>query len=317
MKNDEFSVFKNENNNINSDGENQNLAKNDVNNMGYDNLVLSEEELDEIKKGAKNLIKDGFLEEKGKAEYINSMIKETIEKKKMDRENALFNEQIEEEIKKSKLEEKCKENARKEAENNLKKIIPEGYRVTSSERGDKIKGDGNCFYRAIAKLEKGNQEGYGEIRKTISDEINKSAELFGESADKIDDNLLPLLENYAGEYNELKNVEVAENNLAIVLYQIKEHVEDKDKKNEYAGPIEAYFYAKATKKVVIIYDSNNQISVFIPGEDENSVNVKHMAPDKIESYIEENNIDIAAAVKLAYNSVGRHYEAIVPVDVKN
>ena len=79
----------------------------------------------------------------------------------------------------------------------------------------------------------------------------------------------------------------AENNLAMVLSQIEKYVKGKDKKNEYAGPIEAYFYAKATKNAVIIYGSNNQISVFIPGEDGNSVNVKHMAPDKIESYIKK------------------------------
>lgn len=199
----------------------------------------------------------------------------------------------------------------------MSNIVPKGYRVTSSKAGDEIIGDGNCFYRAIAKLENENQEGYSEIRKTISDEINKSVELVGKSDYKIDDNLLYILQIYAGEYNELKDVEVAENNLAMVLSQIEKCVKGKDKKNEYAGPIEAYFYAKATKKVVIIYDSNNQISVFIPDKNGNSVHVEHMTPDKIENCIKGNNINIAAAVKLAYDAVGRHYEAIVPVDVKN
>lgn len=200
----------------------------------------------------------------------------------------------------------------------MSNIIPKVYKVTSSKTGDKIKGDGNCFYGAIAKLKNGNQEGYGEIRKTISDEINKSAGLAEKSADKIDNNLLTLIQLYAWEYNELKDVEeVNENNLSGVLYQIKEHVKGEDKKNEYAGPIEAYFYAKATKKVVIIYDSNDQISVFIPDKDGSSVKVEYKDPKEIENYIKENKIDIANVVKLAYNAVGRHYEAIVPMNVKN
>lgn len=220
-------------------------------------------------------------------------------------------------IKKSEKEAALKkEKDEKDFIEKMSNIVPKGYRVTSSKTGDKIKGDGNCFYRAIAKLENGNQEGYSEIRTAISDEINKSAELFGESADKIDDNLFDLLKFYAHEYNNV-NCEVTKDNLPAVLQQIKEYVEGKDKQNEYAGPIEAYFYAKATKKVVIIYDSNDQISVFIPDKDGSSVKVEYKDPKEIESYIKKNNIDTTAAVKLAYNADGRHYEAIVPMNVKN
>lgn len=305
----EFSIFGNEDNDINFvDG--QNSARTDVNNMGHDNFDLSEQELNNLNNEIK---KFGFSEEEAQG-YRKNRIAEIKKDKK---EKAEEKKQLENVIKQSESENENIEKKYKEAESNLKKMMPEGYRVTSFDKGDEIIGDGNCFYRAIAKLKNGNQEGYGEIRKTISDEINKSAELFGESADKIDNNLITLIQLYAGEYSELKGVEIHKNNLDVSLLQIREHVEGKDKKNEYAGPIEAYFYAKATKKAVIIYDSNNQISVFIPGEDGNSVNVKHMAPDKIESYIKKNNIDISNAVKLAYNAAGKHYEAVVPVGVDN
>ena len=313
----EFSVFGNEDNDINFVN-GQNSARTDVNNMVHDSSVLSEEELAEIEGQINDLRKIGSYTEEDLVLLKQNFIKEAIEKKKNDKKNAEYQQQLEKVIEQSKSENEDIEKRYKEVENNLKKIIPEGYRVTSFDKGDEIIGDGNCFYRAIAKLENENQERYGEIRKTISDEINKSAELVGKSADKIDNNLLTLIQLYAWEYNELKDVEeVNENNLSGVLYQIKEHVEGKDKKNEYAGPIEAYFYAKAAKKTVILYDSSNQVHVFIPDKKGDSVHVEHVDPDKIENHIKENKIDIANAVKLAYNATGKHYEAIVPVDVKN
>ena len=305
----EFSVFKNENNNINS-GEGEFSAINYANDMAYDNFDLSEQELKDLD----NEIKDLELQENQVQSYKKNRIAEIKKRKK---EKAEDQQQLEKTVKQSKSERENVEKKYKEAESNLEKMIPNGYRVTSFDKGDGIIGDGNCFYRAIAKLENGNQEGYSEIRKTISDEINKSVELVGKSDYKIDDNLLTLIQLYAGEYSELKSVEIHKNNLDVSLLQIREHVEGKDKKNEYAGPIEAYFYAKATKKVVIIYDSNDQISVFIPDKDGNNVHVEHTTPDKVKNYIEENNIDISNAVKLAYNAAGKHYEAVVPVGVDN
>ena len=102
-----------------------------------------------------------------------NFIKEAIEKKKNDKKNAEYQQQLEKVIEQSKSESENTDKRYKEAENNLKKIIPEGYRVTSFDKGDEIIGDGNCFYRAIAKLEKGNQEEYGDVRKKIFDEIGK------------------------------------------------------------------------------------------------------------------------------------------------
>ena len=307
----DFSIFNDENNAINSDGENQNLARTDVNNMGHDNFDLSEQELKDLDKE----IKDLRLQENEVQFYKESRIAEIKKNKKEKTEEQKHLENI---IKQSESENENIEKKYKEAESNLKKMMPEGYRVTSFDKRDGIIGDGNCFYRAIAKLENGNQEEYGKIRTTISDEINKSAGLAEKSADKIDNNLLTLIQLYAWEYNELKDVEeVNENNLSGVLYQIKEHVKGEDKKNEYAGPIEAYFYAKAAKKTVILYDSSNQVHVFIPDKKGDSVHVEHVDPDKIENHIKENKIDIANAVKLAYNATGKHYEAIVPVYVKN
>ena len=308
----EFSVFKNENNNINS-GEWQNSARTDVNNMVHDSSDLSEQELNGLDKEISDLVSKGTLQENEVQSYKESRIAEIKKDKKG---NLEYQQQVEKVIEQSKSENENIKKRYEEAENNLKKIIPEGYRVTSFDKGDEIIGDGNCFYRAIAKLEKKDQEKYGEIRTTISNEINKSAELFGELSDKIDDNLFDLLKFYALEYNNI-NCEVIKDDLPAVLQQIREYVEGEDKQNEYAGPIEAYFYAKAAKKTVILYDSSNQVHVFIPDKNGNSVKVEHMAPDKIESYIEGNNIDITAAVKLAYNVFGKHYEAIVPVDVKN
>lgn len=319
----EFSIFNDENNIINS-GKGKNLARTDVNNTGHDNSVLSKEKLAEIEGQINNLRKSGGYTEEDLVLLKQNLIEEAIEKKKMDRENLEYQQQVENIIKQSKSENENIEKKYKEAESNLEKMIPNGYRVTSFDKGDGIIGDGNCFYRAIAKLEKGNQEEYGKIRTAISDEINKSAGLAEKSADKIDNNLLTLIQLYAWEYNELKDVEeVNENNLSGVLYQIKEHVKGEDKKNEYAGPIEAYFYAKATKNAVIIYDSIGQMTAFIPDKEGKDMQVKSLSAketedqQKIENFVKNNSINVAAAVKLACNTVGPHYEAIVPVDVKN
>ena len=108
-----------------------------------------------------------------------------------------------------------------------------------------------------------------------------------------------------------------------VLIQIREHVGNADNKNRYAGHIEAYFYAKATKNAVIIYDSIGQMTAFIPDKEGKDMQVKSLSAketedqQKIENFVKNNSINVAAAVKLACNTVGPHYEAIVPMNVKN
>ena len=216
-----------------------------------------------------------------------------------------------------------KEKAEEDFIEKMSNIIPKGYRVTSSKTGDKIEGDGNCFYRAIAKLEKKDQEKYGDVRKKIFDEIGKYCpESNEEQAEKIDNNLKDLIKNYAVE-NKLECSFNEVDDLLAVLIQIREHVGNADNKNRYAGHIEAYFYAKATKNAVIIYDSIGQMTAFIPDKEGKDMQVKSLSAketedqQKIENFVKNNSINVAAAVKLACNTVGPHYEAIVPVDVKN
>ena len=310
----EFSVFKNENNNINS-GEWKNSIKGS-------NVISSK---GAILNDAENLIKENelksrndllnFLREKGiNPDNLpdNDTIKltELLDLVDANNENKLTKEELAS-IKKNEEEAAFeKEKAEEGFIEKMSNIIPKGYRVTSSKTGDKIEGDGNCFYRAIAKLEKKDQEKYGDVRNEIYNKIVDYCNLLGQNqTEEIDDKLILLIQQdtneYKMEHDNDRNSQIA------VLFQIGEFVRNENGGNIYGGLIEAYFYAKKANKVVIIYDSNGYVSGYDP------INKCFIDKDYINNKGSLKNEYIANVVKLAYNAVGRHYEAIVPMNVKN
>ena len=310
----EFSVFGNEDNDINF-VEKQNSIKGS-------NIISSK---GAILNDAENLIKKNelksrddvlkFLEKKGinpdnlpyndtiKFTELMDLVEANNENKLTEEELALIKKNDEEAaLKKEKAEEGFIEK--------MSNIVPKGYRVTSSKIRDKIEGDGNCFYRAIAKLEKKDQEKYGDVRNEIYNKIVDYCNLLGQNqTEEIDDKLILLIQQdtkeYKMEHDNDRNSQIA------VLFQIGEFVRNENGGNIYGGLIEAYFYAKKANKVVIIYDSNGYVSGYDP------INKCFIDKDYINNKGSSKNEYIANAVKLAYNAAGRHYEAIVPMNVKN
>ena len=127
--------------------------------------------------------------------------------------------------------------------------------------------------------------------------------------EEIDDKLILLIQQDTNEYK-MEHDNDRDSQIAVLL-QIGEFVRNENGGNMYGGLIEAYFYAKMANKVVIIYDSNGSVSGYDP------INKCFIDKDYINNKGSSKNEYIANAVKLAYNAAGRHYEAIVPMNVKN
>lgn len=154
------------------------------------------------------------------------------------------------------------------------KNIPDGYKLKN------VKGDGNCLYRAIARIVKGNENNYHDIRnsavgavdgllKGIKDfkdlyEVHDNCQLSGFNESLVNEVFdgIPFMGIFrqASDYKggDVKTIK----NALDILAEIKKSLST-DK--EFGGAAELYFISVAIKRPLVIYNNDGTIAGYSPG----------------------------------------------------
>lgn len=242
--------------------------------------ALTKEELKEIeeeaKKNAENLRKQGILSKKEVKDYETLEI-ERLKNGKLKKMEPLSN-------------------------------IPSGYKT------EDVKGDGNCFYRAIARIVKGNENNYHDIRNSATEAVNdllKRIKNF-ENLYDVHDNyqLSDLDESFVNEAfdgipfmgifrqaSDYKGGDVKTiKNALDILAKIKQSL-SADK--EFGGAAELYFISVAIKRPLVIYNNDGTIAGYSP---------------ELKMFIDRNNIswlDDDDDTKVMAHRKDNHFQALV------
>lgn len=185
--------------------------------------------------------------------------------------------------------------------------IPDGYELRNVER------DGNCLYRAIARIVKGNEDNYHDIRnsavgavdgllKRIEDfkdlyEVLDNCQLSGFNESLVNEAFdgIPFMGIFrqASDYKggDVKTIK----NALDILIEIKKSLST-DK--EFGGAAELYFISVAINRPLVIYNNDGTIAGYSPG---------------LKVFIGRDNISWLDAdnTKVMVHRKGNHFQALV------
>lgn len=185
--------------------------------------------------------------------------------------------------------------------------IPDGYELRN------VKGDGNCFYRAIAHIVRGNENNYLSIRNSAMgavDDLLEGIKNF-ENLYEVHDNyqLSDLNESFVNEAfdgipfmgifrqaSDYKGGDVKTiKNALDILAEIKQSL-SADK--EFGGAAELYFISVAIKRPIVIYNNDGTIAGYSP---------------ELKMFIDRNNISWLDDddTKVMVHRKDNHFQALV------
>lgn len=143
-----------------------------------------------------------------------------------------------------------------------------------------MKGDGNCFYRAVAHIAKKGENNYKEVRKfasEVADElIRKVTNLRKEKKMRNDSPLssltaddmkksfgdIPFMDIIYQGFGYAKNGTIE--TIGDALYVLRRIKESLSKDCKEGGEAELYFISAAIRRPVVIYDNNGNVTGYSP-----------------------------------------------------
>jgi hypothetical protein len=154
------------------------------------------------------------------------------------------------------------------------KNIPDGYKLRN------VKGDGNCFYRAVAHIAKKGENNYLSIRNSaakiasnLKEKVKGLKETYGidynHKLGDLDESVLndafgniPFMDIIRQGFGYAKNDTIE--TIGDALYVLEKIRESLSTDRKEGGEAELYFISAATRRPVVIYDNNGNVTGYSP-----------------------------------------------------